>query len=790
MTGLHRKLLRDLITLRSQVLTISVLIVGGISVLVSSWSSYQSLELSLNSFYQDYKFADVFSEVVRSPMTVAEKVSRLPGVERLETRIIKEGLIDVPGQSEPALGRFISWAGPNQAINLIYLRQGRLPYASSNPATAFEVVVHESFALAHKLKVGDTLRSLLDGQQRRFIISGIGISPEYVYALSPLAPLPDDKHFGIFWLRQQDLESLTGMENTFNSLQIKTAKNTNVAELKRQIDQILQPYGNIQSYDRSLQLSHIFLEGEINEQRVMAIVIPTIFLAVAMFILNVILSRLISLHRGEIATLKALGYSAWSLTIHYFQLVTIILLIGTGPAILAGAGIGHWYAGLYADFFRFPSIDFSLSGTSILLGILAGLIPGWIGAAGALAKVFSLQPAEALRPLSPPSFQKGLLDKIGLTSRLSPYSKIVLRSLLFRPLRLLLGVLGISMSLAIIINGSFWSDVINFMMDRQFNEMRREDLTVRLLTPQPLRVFSELRAISGILMVEGERSTPVAMSFRNFKKDIGILAWENGAQLSRVLDKQGNTIVPISGGVLLSRFFEKEFNLRVGDRVNFKVLEGSQDQFTVPVTGFVDDLIGQQAYAEKKDLHMWLKEMPVYDTLQLKIDPSLGEKIYVALKERPQVKAITIRKLLLKSFTNTVADMIMTFTFILYIFAVAIAGAVIYNSARISFSERGWELASLRILGFDIRPTFEILFIDIGIQVFLSLIPGLIFGYWLSYLSTVLIHNKTFSFPLVINPATYGAAILILILTFLASGIFLYRKVNALDFSQALKARE
>lgn len=435
-TGLHRKLFRDLNTLRSQVITIGILILGGISVLVSSWSSYQSLQTSRDTFYEKYQFADVFAEVVRAPDSLSYKISRIPGVQLVESRVITEGLVEIERQAEPALGRFISWKGFDQAINLIHLRQGRMPQKSSQPQYLIEVVVHEAFAVAHHLKMGDTLKVLLHGQQKKLLITGVGLSPEYVYALSPIAPLPDDKHFGIFWARHEDLAAITGLNDSFNSLQIKANRDASLNEIKQELDQILQPFGHIQSYDRSKQISHQFVDSEIHEQKVMATVVPSIFLAVAVFMLNIILSRLITLHRPQIATLKAIGYPAWVLTLHYFQLVTLILVLGIIPAILAGAWIGHWYAGLYADFFRFPSIDFSLSISSVLLGITAGLVPGWFGALAALSRVFLLQPAEALRPQTPPHFQKSFFDKFGWIKNLNPFSKIIIRAFLFQDYKL------------------------------------------------------------------------------------------------------------------------------------------------------------------------------------------------------------------------------------------------------------------------------------------------------------------------------------------------------------------
>lgn len=790
MKGLQRKLLRDLKTMQAQILTIAILIICGISVLVSSWSSYQSLERSKESYYKNFHFADIFAELVRAPESVVANLGQLEGIERVESRLIKDGLVNVPNQTEPALGRFISWNEQRQKLNLIYLRQGRLPQASSN----IEVLVHESFASAHNLKPGDHLQVLLSGQLKTLVISGIGLSPEYVYALSPVAPLPDDKHFGIFWLRRQDMETITGLNNAFNSVQLKVSDKVitpaTVEELKRKIDSILQPYGNIHSYDRSRQISNMFVEDEIRQQRAMAVIMPAIFLSVAMFLLNVILSRLIALHRGAIATLKSLGYGAWVLTFHYFQLVSLILITGLIPSIFVGAGIGKLYAQLYRDFFRFPVIDFSLSPSSVGLGILMGLLAGWLGAANALSQVFFLEPAEALRPPNPPPFQKGLFERLGFTKNLSVFSKIVLRSLLSRPLRTLLNIVGMASAIAILINGSFWTDVIDFMINRQFHEMRRSDLTVRLLHPQDPSVFSELNQLPGILMVEGERNIPVRFQFRNFRDDISVLGWSEDAQLNRVLDKAGKVIRPIQGGVILGRYFEKKYSLRSGDSIKITALEGEQREVTVPIIGFVDDLLGKQAYALKSDLHRWMREKTVVDTLQLKIDPQFSEKIYVALKEKPEVADISSRKLLLKSFSQTIANMILTFTIILYFFAIAIAGAIMYNSARISFSERAWEMASLRILGYGQGMTFELLFIDIGLQLLLALVPGILLGYYLSSLIIKVIHNDTFTFPLVIELSTYGSGVLILIVTFLMSGIFLYQKILQLDFSSALKARE
>lgn len=787
---LNKKLFRDLKSLKMQIFTMSILMICGLSVLISSWSSYQSLMSARDLFYQNFEFAEIFSEVSRAPSSVVHQLIKIDGIKRIESRIVKDILIDVVGQSEPAMGRLVSWNDKKHTINKIYIRKGRMPEKSKQTTSSIEGVVHEAFAEAHKLRVGDFINANIGGKKHHIFISGIGLSPEFVYSVSPIAPLPDDKHFGVLWIRQDEIEKLLDMVDSFNSIQVLVSAGASINFIKQQLDIILKPYGSIQSYDRSQQSSNLFVQGEIKEQKVLAFFMPTIFLSVAIFILNIVLSRLIAKQRAQIATLKALGYNSFSLFIHYFELTTIILLLGILPAFFVGYWLGQVYTHLYENFFRFPKIDFQISIVTTLITLSIGLISGWISSLGVLINVFSLQPAEALRPFCPPNLSRRIIDRFSILKPITSYSKMIVRSLLMRPLRFFLSVLGIAVSLAILINGSFFNDVIDFMLNRQFERMNREDLTLRLTHPEGFNLFSELRSIPGVLMVEGERTISVTLTYKNYKKDINLLGRNSDAQLNRVVDQNGKLIVPKSGGVLLSRYFEKKFKLKVGDLVNFNQLSEKQNKFEAPVSGFVDDLMGQQAYCLKTDLHRWLGEMSLSNKVHLKINPSYSQSIYITLKQRPNVSSVTVHHLMLKGIIDIMAETMTTFTRILYIFAVSITIAVLYNTARVSFSERGWELASLRILGFDVKSTFEILFFELSILVLIALIPGLILGYALSLLSTRLIDTETFMFPIVINPTTYASSLLAILLTLFASGIFLYQKVYHLDLSEALKSRE
>jgi putative ABC transport system permease protein len=508
------------------------------------------------------------------------------------------------------------------------------------------------------------------------------------------------------------------------------------------------------------------------------------------YILNVVIARTIELQRSQIATMKSLGYSSYQLSLFYFALTTAMVTVGLIPALGTGVWLGKWYAKIYKDYFRFPDIQFQISPMIYIAAILVVLIPAFLAVASSLQRVFELNPAEALRPPSPVSYQNQLVEKVWGGLRLEIYTKMILRSLFFRPWRFLLSVVGVAAAMAILINGSFWIDVIDFMMDQQFQKMRREDVEVAFVQPQRNEVISELLGIKGILLVEGERRLPVKIKYSHFNKEVLLIGRSADSQMSRTLDRFGNIHIPQHGMVILSRYFESLMNIKAGDQITLRMIEGSQREVNVSVQGFVDDLIGQQIYALKSDIHQWFDEAPVMNRATLKIDSLKNDDVYLELRDRPNVASVGVRQQVVESFHRTIAEMILTFTMVLYFFAAAIAMAVLYNLSRVSFSERSWELASLRILGIDLRNTFEVLFIDIGLQVLVSLVPGFALGYYLCFLSTDLIHNDNLKFPMVFDIKTYaGAGIVILCILFL-SGYLMYIKVRNLDLSEALKARE
>jgi putative ABC transport system permease protein len=784
--AIHKKLLRDLFGLRTQVATTSLLMVSGVALLIASWSAFRSLTDAREEYYREYAFADVFSNLKRAPRSLATSIGRIEGVRVVEPRIVTEGRIDL---DHPATGRFISIpSGEQPVLNRIYLRSGRLPMQKGRSEA--EVVVHEAFARANRVHPGDFLGVTIEGRRERVRVVGIGLSPEYVASISPAVPLPDDLHFGVFWMPLRDLERMSKMGGAFNQLAIALEPGVRREGVMLRVDAILKPHGGRSSQGRERQPSDRFLTDEIEEQRGMALVAPVFFLGIAAFLVHTICSRLITRHRAQIAALKAMGYSSGEILRHYLALTLLMMLGGALFGVLAGAAFGRFYAWSYSGFFRFPRIVFRLDAWAVAVGCLAGILPGILGGLTSVFAAYRLPAAEAMRPPRPPAFQAGILERIPVESRLGPRGRMLWRSFFFRPWRSVFSTLGLAFAVSVGVMTSSWGDIVDATLTGQFEKVQREDVGVYFVSPQPRSSIHTLSRLPGVLAAEGRRYVPVRMRHLNHERELVLGGSSEDHMLTAEYGTTGERIPPSGDGVRISRYFERFWGMRVGDRVEFEVLEGKPRTLILPVVGFSDDLLGLHAVMRERELAQLLDEEPGFNSVLLKIDSRRVEEIFRLLKEYPAVATIQLKTALYRGFQDTIGSVMRTMTSILTGFALAIAASITYNAVRVTFSERSWEAASLRVLGFPRQEVFVMLMGELALQVILAVFPGFGLGRWFSKIVIGSSNAETFGFPLLIRPETYARGALVVLGAFLISGVWAWVLLRNMSLAGSLKVRD
>jgi putative ABC transport system permease protein len=773
--------------MRSQLITVALIVASGIATYVTMRGAYESVQRAQQAEYMRYHFGDIFVQLKRAPNNLAKQITTIPGVSAVQTRIVVEVNLDIPGLEEPAVGRLVSIPEREQPmLNALFLRRGRY----IDPGRQDEVLISEAFSTANQLEVGDSIGAVINGRWERLRIVGIALSPEYVHEIRGAEVFPDNKRFGVLWMSREALGPLFNMEGGFNDVALTLAPGASETAVLQDLDRLLQPFGGLGAYGREDQISNRFLTDEIAQDRITGIFVPSIFLAVAAFLIHVVLSRLVGTQRSPIGLLKAFGYSDMAVAIHYLKFAMVAVLFGAVTGALLGIWLGRGLNRMYQNFFRFPELTFVAGPKLIFWGFVISGTAACLGALSSLRSVIGLPPAEAMRPESPPQFREGIAEWLGLARLLSISTRMILRNLERRPWKAALSVLGMSLAVAILIVGFYFFDAIDYLVQVQFRTAQRDDVTVSLAEPHGEQARYDISHLPGVLRSEPFRVVPARVRFAHRSKRIAIQGLEFDPDLRRVVGQNFAVASIPPEGVLLTAKLAEILGVRPGDAVTLEILEGERPVQRVPVSATVDEMIGLSAYMEISALNRLMREGRSVSGAYLSVDSARLPALYSQLKRTPAVGGVAVRKAMLESFYRTIAESLKISTTALNFFACLIAIGIVYNGARVALSERGHELASLRVLGFNQR---EISFMLLGEQALLALaaLPlGFLIGYGLCALLTVAMQTELYRMPLVVKAKTVALSVAIVGLASIGTGALLYRRLSHLDLVAVLKTRE
>ena len=784
MTLLDRKLLRDLRGIRGQVATIALVVAAGMSVFVASISTYDSLQSARQRFYDSTRFPHIFVSLKRAPRSVAAQLAQVPGVAAVEPRIVRDVIVDWPASEMPVSARMISIArAGDEPLARLHMRRGSAP----EPGATRSAVINEAFAEANGVMPGMDLRVILNGRVETFRITGIALSSEYVYAVKPGVPIPDDRFFAILWIDRTAAEPAFAMDGAFNDVVISLAPGASEREVIEEIDRILEPYGSVGAIGRRDQASNRFLEDELNQQKVTSITIPIIFFGIAAFLLNVALGRLVSSQREQIAALKALGFPTAPLVGHYLKLVATIVIAGSALGLAGGVAFGHAMIESYHGFFRFPQLTFELTPWSAVAGAAISFAAAALGVFTALQAIVRLNPAVAMQPAAHVRFRHSVLERLFAGS---PLRMMILRNLLGRPWRAALTTLGIAFAVPMVVLGLFWRDAIDHMMEVQFTLIERGNTFVTFPQPLDKGIVRDLAHESGVLAAEGQRVVPVRLRAGHRTYLTSVIGLPADSELRQPLDAALRKIEVPPEGVVMTRRLADRLGLVPGDVLRIEVMEGRRNMRDLPLAATVEEVVGMAVYMDIGALNRLTGEGDVVSAAELFVEPSAAGSLSRQFKELPVVASVAMKAQTVTSFIEKIAGIVLVAAGILTAFAVIIAVGVVYNSARISLHERAWELASLRVLGFTRAEVSRIIFSEFMIEIAV----GIPLGLWLSQVVVDLIarfhSNESFQIPGVIGARTFAVAAVIVLAAAAASAYVVRRRIDRLDLVSVLKTRD
>ena len=787
MKTINIKLFRDLKSSWGQVLAILLVVAAGVSTFVMSLTTHDALVLTRDAYYRDYRFADVFTTVNRAPESLRSRIEEIDGVDKVETRVVAPVKLAVANFTDPIIGQVVSVPDHGEPlVNRLHLLKGRY----IDPERDDEVILNEVFATAHNLNPGDSLEMIIKGHLQRLTIVGVALSPEFIYQVAPGSIMPDYKRFGVLWMARSVLGKAFEMDKAFNDVVLTAQNGANIQDIIQRLNLLLEPYGGKDARERHWQMSHRIFQSDIDQLKQMATMFSSIFLGIAAFLLNVVVSRMINTQRELIAALKAFGYSNIEVGLHYLGYVAFIVIAGLLIGTTAGIWLGHGLSEVYSTFYRLPYLEYELRPEIIALACTITFLAAGIGTVFSVNRAVKLPPAEAMQPEPPAKYSKGIVEEIGLTRFFSQSSRMIIRHIERKPVKASMSIIGIALACAIMVVGTFFKDAIEFMVDIEFGLAQRQDITVSFIEPTSFKAFYELLHIPGVEYGEVYRSVPVRLRNQHLSYLTSINAYDKQRDLYRSLNTQHIPIDMPEDGLLMSEYLGNLLKVKEGDKIIVEVLEGNRPVKQERVVSLVSQYLGVAAYMDRQALNRLMQEGDAISGAYLKIDPRYENEIYNTLKNMPQVANTVARKNVISAFYETSAEFVYIFIGFITILAGIITFGVVYNAARIALSERSRELASMRVLGFTRGEISYILLGELGLLTLLAIPLGLVFGRVLSWYMILKIPQEIFRVPLIIEPSTYATAAMVVIIASILSSLVVRSKLDHLDLIAVLKTKE
>lgn len=785
MTPLDLKLFRDLGQMKGQVVAVALVMACGLAMMIMARSLVVSLEIAREKYYASHRFADVFCDLKRAPNSIRKRLTEIPGIASVETRVKGPAILDLPGLKEPADGILMSLSHDRpQMLNVLFLRQGRLP----EPGASNEVVVSEAFAGAHGFMPGDTIDATIYGARQRLRIVGTALSPEFVFESRPGDTVPDNRRFGVFWMNERELANALDLDGALNNVVADIAPGASDRDVMREIDRILAPYGGLVAYNRADHASARVIDDRIRVLRGFAVAFPAIFLSIAAFMTSAVLTRIVRLQREQIAQLKAFGYGRMEVGLHYLKFAVVMVVIAVTAGSLLGLWMGNGVTILYRQFFRFPSLDFYPDWPAVVAALIASSTTSFLGVMGAVRQAMKLPPAEAMRPEPPAEFKPSVLERLGLQRLVSPAFRMTLRNLERKPWQAFFTAVGLAFATAIPIVPGAIREGISYLMDFQWSLAQRQHVTLHLIEPGSASTLSDMAHLPGVLSVEPFRSVAVRLQSGHHERRVSLTGLQPNPRLNRLLDAQGQPIALPLAGLMVSAKLAEILDAKPGDAVRIEVQEGRRPILETIITGTITDFAGVSAYVDIDALRRLMHEGGTISGAHLAVDTMRWDDFLAEVKESPRIGALAITAMARASFKKTTGQMIGIVQTIYFGFAVIVSFGVVYNGARIALSERTRDLATLRVVGFTHNEVAAVLIGELAFLTLLAIPCGLVIGTELARIMIAASSTETVRLPLVLTSQTYVTAILIVLISSGLSFAVVGKRIRKLDLLSVLKA--
>ncbi|MBQ8941656.1 MAG: ABC transporter permease [Firmicutes bacterium] len=741
-------------------------------------------EEKCSEYFNQTSFADVFVEVTSMPK---QKVSILEDIDGIDDSFGRlEGNMRLLRDGETKVITIHAMAySPDDNMNKLLL----IPEPDNMSDT--DIYISKKMCDIYNIQSGDEITVIANNKTKKLTCRGIAYSSERMTSTADeSATSPDSSVFDIAAMSTDGLEKLLGAHGEVTNLGIKLSDGVAYSDVRYSIEQMLKPYSVVSITERKDQESFNGVTEEIDMYNLIISVIPTIFMAVTVFMLYIVLKKMIDKDRILIGTMKAFGASNMEILTQYMKQAVVIGIAGGALFLIPAEMVGKFLFIDDAIYFNLPDHTYTLHISSWIISILISLATAIISVYLGVNGVMKINPAESMRAAAP----KGGSFKVPavLGKLLNTRQKIGLTSMLRNKGRSLIIAVAVAFPFSCVAAFGSYNILVDKMVNDQFGKIENYDIKVKLTELIDRNDANDiLRNMKDVYRAEAAASYSTLMTAANHYEYAPLMVLNNNSETYRIMDRYGKYYEPRDDGLIMSHHLADKLKVKTGDIVKIECndLTYTNSPVEVPIVQIVEDASGMYSFINGEGIKRYF---PVTDKVNLFLitaDPGKTDSIKTQISKMRSISFMFTQVDQKKSYAEMMSTVVLTMNF-LAIFSIFAGVLMIYNIMGISIRERKNEFGTLMVLGMTKPEISEIIIFEQVINFCFGILIGLPWIHAWSRIIEFAAGSDTETITMQIFPIMWIAALLICIVSTVISVILIIRDVFNMELTDVLKERE
>lgn len=639
---------------------------------------------------------------------------------------------------------------------------------------------------------------MIVGPRQDFDVTGVAASAEYIWpAPSTQEVFTDPEQFGVFFVDEETVAQLPPSVSARETLVLYDADVT-VEDVDALVHDVATEANATGILTQADQPSNSTLQLDVEGFGEMAIAFPVLFLTAAGMAVYVLLTRIVFSQRSIIGTLRASGMSARELRRHYLSFGLWIGIIGAVVGVLLGAVAGSLMTRMYTGLLDIPDTVVVIRPSTIIVGLLFGVVAGVVSALIPARAAYSVAPADAMRGAAPMmSGSKSWVEKVvPPISKLPVRTRMTLRGIGRSKRRSFATILGVVLALILVLASGGMIDSVIGLINKQFNEVALQDASVIASEPVTTEMLFDINSVKGVTRAERVSGFSASVTENGETLATSLQGFENNTQMHGWTNPSGQ--LP-AHGVLAGQGLADKLGVAEGDLLRIS-LPTHDVTIVLELVEFVDEPLGIPLYARSDVITEALRDAGAVDPESLMAEPTVTSALALfdpTLSRSTTVTALEgIPGVLAVQDARTLYDLVQNFLGLFYafvgimlVFGGLMAFSLMFNTISVNIAERSTEFATLKASGMADRTIAWMIVGENLLLTAIGIIPGVVLGVWISSRFMASFNNDSFTFALTIRPLTIAIAVLAMFAVALLSLIPGVRSVKRLDIAGVVRER-